>query len=70
MNHLHHTGIKNQSHTLSLCRAMVRAKQIDAKISLLRLLASADLPCRRLFLDYRGLRLLAPWCEDANEYIR
>ncbi|XP_077299831.1 SET domain containing 2 isoform X2 [Arctopsyche grandis] len=70
MNMLHLSGIKNQSHTLALCRAMVRAKQIEARILLLRLLATADLPCRRLFLDYRGLRLLASWCEDADDFVR
>ncbi|GBP20595.1 Histone-lysine N-methyltransferase SETD2 [Eumeta japonica] len=59
------TGIKNQSHTLLLSRTMVRAKSRRAQTSLLRLLRDADLPCRRLFLDYRGLRLLAPWCTEA-----
>lgn len=59
------TGIKNQSHTLRLSRTMVRAKGRRAQVALLRLLRDADLPCRRLFLDYRGLRLIAPWCNDA-----
>ncbi|CAB3250495.1 unnamed protein product [Arctia plantaginis] len=59
------TGVKNQSHTLRLSRTVVRAKTRRAQCSLLRLLRDADLPCRRLFLDYRGLRLLAPWCTDA-----
>ncbi|XP_053608282.1 histone-lysine N-methyltransferase SETD2 [Plodia interpunctella] len=59
------TGVKNQSHTLRLSRTVVRAKSRKAQASLLRLLRDADLPCRRLFLDYRGLRLLAPWCNDA-----
>lgn len=66
MELLKQSGIKNQSHTLSLCRAMVRAKWIDARKTLLDLLANADLPCRRLFLDYRGLKLLAPWCDEAD----
>ncbi|PZC81229.1 hypothetical protein B5X24_HaOG213330 [Helicoverpa armigera] len=59
------TGVKNQSHTLRLSRTVVRAKSRRAQTALLRLLRDADLPCRRLFLDYRGLRLLAPWCSDA-----
>lgn len=62
---LNRTGVKNQSHTLRLSRTVVRAKGRKAQIALLRLLRDADLPCRRLFLDYRGLRLLAPWCTDA-----
>ncbi|XP_061707608.1 probable histone-lysine N-methyltransferase CG1716 isoform X2 [Cydia pomonella] len=62
---LHRTGVKNQSHTLRLSRTVVRAKTRRAQVALLRLLRDADLPCRRLFLDYRGLRLLAPWCTDA-----
>lgn len=59
------TGVKNQSHTLRLSRIVVRAKTRRAQTAILRLLRDADLPCRRLFLDYRGLRLLAPWCTDA-----
>ncbi|XP_061385739.1 probable histone-lysine N-methyltransferase CG1716 [Danaus plexippus] len=59
------TGIKNQAHTLRLSRTVVRAKTRRAQTALLRLLRDAHLPCRRLFLDYRGLRLLAPWCNDA-----
>ncbi|KAJ0182082.1 hypothetical protein K1T71_002804 [Dendrolimus kikuchii] len=62
---LSRTGVKNQSHTLRLSRTVVRAKTRRAQTALLRLLRDADLPCRRLFLDYRGLRLLAPWCADA-----
>ncbi|KOB67346.1 putative huntingtin interacting protein [Operophtera brumata] len=62
---LSRTGVKNQCHTLRLSRTVVRAKSRRAQVALLRLLRDADLPCRRLFLDYRGLRLLAPWCADA-----
>ncbi|KAJ2953890.1 hypothetical protein O0L34_g1521 [Tuta absoluta] len=62
---LSRTGVKNQSHTLRLSRTIVRAKTRRCQLALLRLLRDADLPCRRLFLDYRGLRLLAPWCNDA-----
>lgn len=57
--------MKNQSHTLRLSRVVVRAKTRRAQRALLRLVRDADLPCRRLFLDYRGLRLLAVWCADA-----
>lgn len=70
MESLDRSGVKNQSQTLALCRAMVRAKRTSARAALLALLAMADLPCRRLFLDYRGLRLLAPWCQDADATFR
>ncbi|CAH2229034.1 jg21009 [Pararge aegeria aegeria] len=60
------TGVKNQAHTLRLSRTVVRAKTRPAQTALLRLLRDSHLPCRRLFLDYRGLRLLAPWCVEAS----
>lgn len=39
----------------------MRAKLLKAKRELLILIREGDEPCRRLFLDYRGLRLLHPW---------
>lgn len=55
------TGLKNQAHTLSLNRLMVRAKILDSRIRLLEILQKGEAPCRRLFLDYHGLRLLHGW---------
>ncbi|KNC25511.1 putative histone-lysine N-methyltransferase CG1716 [Lucilia cuprina] len=60
-------GLKNQSDTLRLSRLMVRAKLVQTRLNLLEILRQGDLPCRRLFLDYHGLRLLHGWMsEDAN----
>ncbi|TMW46477.1 hypothetical protein DOY81_008445, partial [Sarcophaga bullata] len=60
-------GLKNQSDTLRLSRLMVRAKLIETRLNLLEILRKGDLPCRRLFLDYHGLRLLHGWMsEDAG----
>lgn len=60
-------GLKNQSDTLRLSRLMVRAKLVQTRLNLLEILRKGDLPCRRLFLDYHGLRLLHGWMsEDAG----
>ncbi|GLV38878.1 SET domain containing 2 [Carabus blaptoides fortunei] len=59
------TGVKNQAHTLKLSRLMVRAKDVGPRMQLLKLLRKGDLPCRRLFLDYHGLRLIHGWMCDA-----
>ncbi|XP_059608601.1 probable histone-lysine N-methyltransferase CG1716 isoform X2 [Phlebotomus argentipes] len=58
------TGLKNQAHTLKLSRLMVRAKVLEARRRLLNLLRYGEFPCRRLFLDYHGLRLLSGWMAD------
>uniref|UniRef100_A0A1B0CJ95 [histone H3]-lysine(36) N-trimethyltransferase n=2 Tax=Lutzomyia longipalpis TaxID=7200 RepID=A0A1B0CJ95_LUTLO len=58
------TGLKNQAQTLKLSRLMVRAKVQGARSRLLTLLRNGELPCRRLFLDYHGLRLLSGWMVD------
>lgn len=39
---------------------------MKAKSQLLAILRDGDLPCRRLFLDYHGLRLLHSWMGDFN----
>ncbi|XP_065366188.1 probable histone-lysine N-methyltransferase CG1716 [Calliphora vicina] len=60
-------GLKNQSDTLRLSRLMVRAKLVQTRLNLLEILRQGDLPCRRLFLDYHGLRLVHGWMsEDAG----
>lgn len=43
----------------------MRAKLQKAKSRLLELLREAELPCRRLFLDYRGLKLIHSWVSDS-----
>lgn len=61
MSHLARTGLRNKNHTLSLCRLMVRAENWDARERILNILIEGDTPCRRLFLDYHGLRLIWGW---------
>lgn len=58
------SNLKNQSHTLRFSRLMVRAKQQRAKSQLLYILRCGELACRRLFLDYHGLKLLYAWMCD------
>jgi histone-lysine N-methyltransferase SETD2 len=60
------TGLKNQAHTLKLSRLMVRAKEPAQRTKLLRVLRRGELPCRRLFLDYHGLRLMHGYMTDAQ----
>lgn len=49
-----------------LFRFAVRAKLQKAKSRLLDLLRDAELPCRRLFLDYHGLKLIHGWMSDGS----
>lgn len=58
------TNLKNQAHTLRFSRLMVRAKTLDARSKLLSILRQGQLACRRLFLDYHGLKLLHTWMCD------
>lgn len=58
------TNLKNQAHTLRFSRLMVRAKMLDARSKLLTILRHSDQPCKRLFLDYHGLKLLHTWMCD------
>lgn len=60
---LERSQLKNQTQTLAFSRLMVRAKLTDAKLRLLRILCSGELACRRLFLDYHGLKLLHAWLD-------
>ncbi|XP_050329549.1 probable histone-lysine N-methyltransferase CG1716 [Bactrocera neohumeralis] len=57
-------GLRNQSDTLRFSRLVVRAKLPQTRLNLLKILRNADLPCRRLFLDYHGLRLLHGWMSE------
>lgn len=61
------TGLKNQAHTLKLSRLMVRANEAPQRTALLRILRHGEFPCRRLFLDYHGLRLIHGWMNDAQQ---
>ena len=40
---------------------MVRTTDLNTRLSLASLVSSADLPCKRLFLDYHGLKILQNW---------
>lgn len=64
------TGLKNQAHTLKLSRLMVRAKESSQRAKLLRVLRRGELPCRRLFLDYHGLRLIHGYMVDSQCLIK
>ncbi|XP_017864213.1 PREDICTED: probable histone-lysine N-methyltransferase CG1716 [Drosophila arizonae] len=60
------SGLKNQLDTLRLSRCMVRAKLLQSRLQLLGVLTRGELPCRRLFLDYHGLRLLHAWISESG----
>ncbi|KAL7307715.1 hypothetical protein TKK_0000390 [Trichogramma kaykai] len=69
-------GLKNQAHTLTLSRLMVRSREILHRTRLLKVIQKGEQPCRRLFLDYHGLRLMWSYMmdvagnisEEANEF--
>lgn len=60
------SGLKNQLDTLRFSRCMVRAKLLQSRLQLLGVLTRGELPCRRLFLDYHGLRLLHAWISESG----
>ncbi|XP_034185567.1 SET domain containing 2 isoform X1 [Osmia lignaria lignaria] len=59
-------GLKNRAHTLTLSRLMVRSRELEHRTRLLRLIQSGEQPCRRLFLDYHGLRLIWSYVMDVS----
>ncbi|XP_030568092.1 probable histone-lysine N-methyltransferase CG1716 [Drosophila novamexicana] len=63
---LNRSGLKNQMDTLRFSRCMVRAKLLQTRLQLLGVLTRGELPCRRLFLDYHGLRLLHAWISESG----
>ncbi|XP_016979710.1 probable histone-lysine N-methyltransferase CG1716 [Drosophila rhopaloa] len=63
---LSRSGLKNQLDTLRFSRCMVRAKLLQTRLQLLGVLSRGELPCRRLFLDYHGLRLLHAWISESG----
>ncbi len=58
------TGVRTRRHITELVRLMVRSTDNGTRLTLLGLALEADLPCRRLFVDYRGLYLLHGWMES------
>lgn len=63
---LNRSGLKNQADTLRFSRCMVRAKLLQTRLQLLGVLTRGELPCRRLFLDYHGVRLLHAWFNESE----
>ncbi|KAG7208817.1 hypothetical protein KM043_015007 [Ampulex compressa] len=59
-------GLKNRAHTLTLSRLMVRSRELEHRTRLLRLIQGGEQPCRRLFLDYHGLRLIWSYVMDIS----
>ncbi len=57
------TGVRTKRHTVDLCRLMVRSTDFSTRMALAGLLHGADQPCKRLFLDYHGLKILHGWME-------
>ncbi|XP_063973943.1 probable histone-lysine N-methyltransferase CG1716 [Diachasmimorpha longicaudata] len=57
-------GLKNRNHTLTLSRLMVRSREMHHRSRLLKVLQSGVEACRRLFLDYHGLRLIWSYMTD------
>lgn len=39
----------------------------NAKLQILQLLRTGEVACRRLFLDYHGLKLIHGWMSDISE---
>lgn len=64
LDKLKSTGIRTKDHTLDLCRRMLKAIDLNVKLILCELLRNADPPCRRLFIDYRGLHTFGHWVTD------
>lgn len=46
---------------------MVRCRELNHRTRLLRLIQSGEQPCRRLFLDYHGLRLIWSYVMDISK---
>lgn len=66
INDLVESGLKNRAHTIRLSRLIVRVMNVAARSRLLKILIKGELSCRRLFLDYNGLKLLHFWMIDTN----
>ena len=55
------TGIRTKEHTLEFCRQIPRATDLNTRLTLASLFKAADKPCKRLFLDYKGLQFVYGW---------
>jgi len=64
LDKLKSTGIRTKDHTLDLSRRMLQNPDLNTKLSLCELLRKADAPCKRLFIDYRGLQTLGHWMTE------
>lgn len=56
--------LRNRQDTLNLSRLMVRVEDFGSRVMLLQLLQTGEPACRRLFLDYHGLKVLWSWMAD------
>ncbi len=66
LDKLKSTGIRTKAHTLELCRRMFQTTDLNLKLILCDLLKGADSPCKKLFIDYRGLFTFGHWVTDLN----
>ena len=62
------TGIRTKGHTLDLSRRMIQATDFNTRLILCELLRKADDPCKRLFIDYRGLNTLGFWAMELGTW--
>lgn len=67
VEYLMRSGLKNQAQTLKLSRLMVRSKLLLTRIKILQIIQNGEMPCKRLFLDYHGLRFLHEWMVEIKE---
>ena len=58
------TGIRTKHHTVELCRLMFRTNDLANRLTLANLLLGAEKTCRRLFLDYNGLKIMHSWMSE------
>ncbi|QQP54987.1 Uncharacterized protein FKW44_008011, partial [Caligus rogercresseyi] len=64
IDRLKSSGIRTKNHTVELSRIMVRTTDTTSRSILAGLLLAADTPCKRLFLDYYGLKILYGWMSE------
>lgn len=60
-------AIRNVSDTLFSYPYIVRAKLQKAKTRILQIIREGVKPCRRVFIDYNGLKLMHSWMSDIND---
>lgn len=52
------TGIRTHNQTLNFTRQMLQVSDINTQMTLINLMKDAADPCKRLFLDYHGLKII------------